>query len=57
MLPKMTDVEIVERTISQLTDKRDRVVARSTEIAAERQLFRKFGLNPTAGYRDFGQSE
>jgi hypothetical protein len=37
MLPKMTDVEIVERTISQLTDKRDRVVARSTEIAAERQ--------------------
>jgi hypothetical protein len=37
MLPKMTNVETVERTISQLTDKRDRVVARSTEIAAERQ--------------------
>ena len=37
MLPKMTDVEIVERTISQLTDKRDRITQRSTAISDERQ--------------------
>jgi hypothetical protein len=37
MLPKMTDIEIVQRTIAQLQDKKDRVAQRSTAISAERQ--------------------
>jgi hypothetical protein len=37
MLPKMTNIEIVERTIAQLNDKRDRVTQRSSAISAERQ--------------------
>jgi hypothetical protein len=33
----MTDVEIAERTVASLTDKRDRAVQRSTEITVEKQ--------------------
>ena len=33
----MTEVEIAERTVAALTDKRDRTVARIEEIAAERK--------------------
>jgi hypothetical protein len=32
----MTDVEIVERTVAQLTDKRERALARSQQISTER---------------------
>jgi hypothetical protein len=37
MLPKMSDVEIVEKTIAQLNDKRDRATKRVQEITGERQ--------------------
>jgi hypothetical protein len=36
VLPKLTPVECVEKTISQLGDKRDRALKRSQEISAER---------------------
>jgi hypothetical protein len=35
-MTEMNTIEIIERTIAQLNDKRDRAVKRSTEIAAER---------------------
>jgi hypothetical protein len=33
----MNNIEIAEKTIASLTDKRDRAAQRSTDIAAERQ--------------------
>jgi hypothetical protein len=37
MLPKLTPVECVEKTISQLQDKKDRIAQRAKEISAQRQ--------------------
>jgi hypothetical protein len=37
VLPKLTAVECVERTISQLQDKKDRIAQRAKEISAQRQ--------------------